>query len=129
MCMYMYLYIIIWHILFCSASDADFIRRSSEQELTQMFLYYDSLMEQKQELENKLDDSEDITLPSVYLSPRDRQILDWHFANLEFANASQLRTLSLRHWDQDDDFEFTGTHKTWIFIFLSIVFTTHTYSI
>lgn len=75
-----------------------------------MFLYYDSLLEQKQELENKLDDSEDITLPSVYLSPRDRQILDWHFANLEFANASQLRTLSLRHWDQDDDFEFTGTH-------------------
>ena len=47
---------------------------------------------------------------SVYLSPRDRQILDWHFANLEFANASPLHTLSLRHWDQDDDFEFTGAH-------------------
>lgn len=51
-----------------------------------------------------------MNLPGVYLSPRDRQILDWHFANLEFANASQLRTLSLRHWDQDDDFEFTGAH-------------------
>ena len=45
---------------------------------------------------------------SVYLSPRDRQILDWHFANLEFANAAPLDKLSLRHWDQDDDFEFTG---------------------
>ena len=67
-------------------------------------------MEQKQDLENKLDDADDINLPAVYLSPRDRQILDWHFANLEFANASQLRTLSLRHWDQDDDFEFTGAH-------------------
>lgn len=42
------------------------------------------------------------------MSPRDRQILDWHFANLEFANAAPLDKLSLRHWDQDDDFEFTG---------------------
>ena len=47
---------------------------------------------------------------SVYLSPRDRQILDWHFANLEFANAAPLDKLSLCHWDQDDDFEFTGLH-------------------
>lgn len=45
---------------------------------------------------------------AVYLSPRDRQILDWHFANLEFANAAPLSKLSLKHWDQDDDFEFTG---------------------
>ena len=44
----------------------------------------------------------------MYLSPRDRQILDWHFANLEFANAAPLDKLSLKHWDQDDDFEFTG---------------------
>jgi len=48
----------------------------------------------------------------VYLSPRDRQILDWHFANLEFANAAPLSNLSLKHWDQDDDFEFTGSHLT-----------------
>ena len=46
----------------------------------------------------------------VYLSTADRQILDWHFANLEFANASRLGDLSLKHWDQDDDFEFTGGH-------------------
>lgn len=48
----------------------------------------------------------------VYLSSKDRQILDWHFANLEFANATPLSTLSLKHWDQDDDFEFTGNHLT-----------------
>jgi len=48
----------------------------------------------------------------VYLSSRDRQILDWHFANLEFANATPLSTLSLKHWDQDDDFEFSGSHLT-----------------
>jgi len=48
----------------------------------------------------------------VYLSSKDRQILDWHFANLEFANATSLSNLSLKHWDQDDDFEFTGSHLT-----------------
>ncbi|XP_059613412.1 possible lysine-specific histone demethylase 1-like [Phlebotomus argentipes] len=48
----------------------------------------------------------------VYLSPEDRQILDWHMANLEFANATPLNNLSLKHWDQDDDFEFIGNHMT-----------------
>ena len=37
-------------------------------------------------------------------------MLDWHFANLEFANAAPLDKLSLGQWDQDDDFEFTGGH-------------------
>jgi lysine-specific histone demethylase 1 len=53
-----------------------------------------------------------MVISDVYLSSRDRQILDWHFANLEFANATPLSTLSLKHWDQDDDFEFTGSHLT-----------------
>ena len=48
----------------------------------------------------------------VYLSSRDRQIIDWHFANLEFANATPLTNLSLKHWDQDDGFAFTGSHLT-----------------
>ena len=73
-----------------SPSDVDFIERSTEQELIQLFQVYDSLMEQRQDLENKLDDAEDLDLPSIYLSPWDRQILDWHFANLEFANATRV---------------------------------------
>ena len=102
------IYKITWPL--SSASDVEFIKRSTEQELVQLFQYYDTLLEQRQDLENKVDDADDADIPAVYLSPRDRQILDWHFANLEFANASQLRLLSLRHWDQDDDFEFTGAH-------------------
>lgn len=54
----------------------------------------------------------------VYLSSRDRQILDWHFANLEFANATPLSLLSLKHWDQDDDFEFSGSHLTGMKLFI-----------
>ena len=53
----------------------------------------------------------------VYLNISDRQVLDWHFANLEFANATPLSKLSLKHWDQDDEFEFTGPHMTGINIF------------
>lgn len=37
--------------------------------------------------------------------------MDWHLANLEFANAAPLNTLSLKYWDQDDDFEFIGCHS------------------
>ena len=39
-----------------------------------------------------------------------RQLLDWHMANLEFANAAVLRTLSMRSWDQDDPYEIQGSH-------------------
>lgn len=46
----------------------------------------------------------------VYLSSRDRQILDWHFANLEFANATPLSTLSLKHWDQVGS-QYSAIHK------------------
>ena len=40
----------------------------------------------------------------------ERRVLDWHFANLEFANAAPLRALSLRTWDQDDPHEMQGAH-------------------
>ncbi|TPP56551.1 Lysine-specific histone demethylase 1A [Fasciola gigantica] len=46
----------------------------------------------------------------VYLTEAERRTLDWHLANLEFANATELRNLSLRHWDQDDVFELNGDH-------------------
>ena len=38
------------------------------------------------------------------------QTFDWHVANLEFANAARADDLSLRYWDQDDPYDFTGEH-------------------
>ncbi|XP_058118731.1 possible lysine-specific histone demethylase 1 [Anopheles ziemanni] len=64
------------------------------------------------EIEVKVKELENEQVSEVYLSSKDRQILDWHFANLEFANATPLNNLSLKHWDQDDDFEFIGSHTT-----------------
>lgn len=42
--------------------------------------------------------------------PAERQLFDWHFANLEYANAQLLTSLSLSDWDQDDIFEMGGDH-------------------
>lgn len=46
----------------------------------------------------------------IYMSTTDRRILDWHMANLEFANGTCLDNLSLRNWDQDDEFAMAGCH-------------------
>ncbi|XP_063534467.1 lysine-specific histone demethylase 1A [Cydia strobilella] len=99
-----------------AAGDASILQefnlRRLNREMKQLCNEYDSLVNQNQSIEDKLTQLETNPPSSVYLSVRDRQILDWHFANLEFANATPLGNLSLKHWDQDDDFEFTGNHLT-----------------
>jgi len=37
-------------------------------------------------------------------------LLQWHWANLEYGNGTQLCNLSNRWWDADDEFDFGGTH-------------------
>ncbi|EEH20791.1 hypothetical protein PABG_03022 [Paracoccidioides brasiliensis Pb03] len=44
------------------------------------------------------------------LTPRDMRLLNWHFANLEYANAANVGKLSLSGWDQDMGSEFEGEH-------------------
>lgn len=45
------------------------------------------------------------------LTPKDMRLLNWHFANLEYANATNVRNLSLSGWDQDIGNEFEGEHS------------------
>lgn len=40
----------------------------------------------------------------------ERMLLDWHLANLEYANAAPLADLSMAFWDQDDPYEMGGDH-------------------
>ena len=70
------------------------------------------MVEEEKTLTKRLHELDSQPPSDVYLSSRDRQIIDWHFANLEFANATPLTNLSLKHWDQDDGFAFTGSHLT-----------------
>lgn len=90
----------------------DFVLRTKRYELNKSLKEWDKLQQEQKEIEEKLTELESSPPSDVYLSARDRQILDWHFANLEFANATPLHNLSLKHWDQDDDFVFTGSHLT-----------------
>ncbi|XP_057672762.1 lysine-specific histone demethylase 1A isoform X1 [Diorhabda carinulata] len=92
--------------------EEQFAYASSVKDLKDLANKWDALSNQAKEIEKKLEELEKSKPSDVYLSSKDRQILDWHFANLEFANATPLSTLSLKHWDQDDDFEFTGNHLT-----------------
>ncbi|KAL8142489.1 hypothetical protein V2J09_015521 [Rumex salicifolius] len=43
-------------------------------------------------------------------SPQERMLLNWHLANLEYANATLLSNLSMAFWDQDDPYEMGGDH-------------------
>ncbi|KAF4348868.1 hypothetical protein G4B88_027481 [Cannabis sativa] len=45
------------------------------------------------------------------LSPLERRVMDWHFANLEYGCATLLKNVSLPHWNQDDVYGgFGGAH-------------------
>lgn len=44
------------------------------------------------------------------LRPKAMRLLNWHFANLEYANATNVGRLSLSGWDQDSGNEFDGEH-------------------
>ncbi|KAJ9669060.1 hypothetical protein H2201_000886 [Coniosporium apollinis] len=46
----------------------------------------------------------------IHLTPSDMRLLNWHHANLEYANAVNVNQLSLGGWDQDIGNEFEGEH-------------------
>ncbi|KAK8649175.1 hypothetical protein V6N13_129909 [Hibiscus sabdariffa] len=53
------------------------------------------------------------TFRNVYKVAEDsheRMLLNWHLANLEYANASLMENLSIAYWDQDDPYEMGGDH-------------------
>ncbi|XP_010271456.1 PREDICTED: lysine-specific histone demethylase 1 homolog 3-like [Nelumbo nucifera] len=54
---------------------------------------------------NRTNSEEDI------LSPLERRVMNWHFANLEYGCAALLKAVSLPYWNQDDVYGgFGGAH-------------------
>ncbi|KAF5455688.1 hypothetical protein F2P56_025238 [Juglans regia] len=47
---------------------------------------------------------------NVAENPQECMLLNWHLANLEYANASLMSNLSMAYWDQDDPYEMGGDH-------------------
>uniref|UniRef100_A0A915BRG7 SWIRM domain-containing protein n=1 Tax=Parascaris univalens TaxID=6257 RepID=A0A915BRG7_PARUN len=48
--------------------------------------------------------------PPVFMNELDRSLINFHFANLEYANGTSLFNSSMKDWNQDDDYEFEGPH-------------------
>lgn len=47
----------------------------------------------------------------IDIGPQDMRLLNWHHANLEYANAAPVSSLSLSGHDQDTGNEFEGAHS------------------
>nr|POE49524.1 lysine-specific histone demethylase 1a [Quercus suber] len=47
----------------------------------------------------------------IDIAPQDMRLLNWHHANLEYANAAPVSSLSLSGHDQDTGNEFEGAHS------------------
>lgn len=96
----------------------EFKVRDTSRDWSLAYKELENLQATKETLESNLKELELNPPSDVYLSSSDRQILDWHFANLEFANATPLQNLSLKHWDQDDDYELVFLKKKKSFFFV-----------
>lgn len=60
---------------------------------------------------DKLNLSDNSSMEQQSLSPLERRVMDWHFANLEYGCAAELSRVSLPYWNQDDTYGgFGGAH-------------------
>ncbi|KAL5569394.1 hypothetical protein UlMin_025969 [Ulmus minor] len=82
---------------------------------------FNNLLDQASRLRQLMGDvSVDVSLgaalesfPEVYsdaVNSEETNLFNWHFANLEYANAGLLSKLSLAFWDQDDPYDMGGDH-------------------
>ena len=46
----------------------------------------------------------------VYMNAHDKTIVNFHKANLEYANGCPLHKISLEYWDADDEWDLDGAH-------------------
>ena len=88
----------------------EFQFRSAVYNVDDLTKQYHSTMQEITILQEKFENLKNDVPVDTYLTTEDRQVLDWHAANLEFANNTPLNTLSLSSWDQDDVNEFPGEH-------------------
>ncbi|VDL75271.1 unnamed protein product [Nippostrongylus brasiliensis] len=90
--------------------EQDILRRCYKRDLGEAIKRYDAARERFRNLESTLRNLKKQEPSEVYMNQRDRRLLDFHFANLEFVSGGTLDKLSLQHFDQDDEFQFTGSH-------------------
>ncbi|GMR53323.1 hypothetical protein PMAYCL1PPCAC_23518, partial [Pristionchus mayeri] len=99
---------------FNSKNEKDVLRRCYKRDLMNAFKKFDGMEARRRNVDSFLTNLKRIEpkLSEVFMNSYDRRVLDFHLANLEYANGTRLRNLSLRHWDQDDENEIAGSHMT-----------------
>lgn len=89
-------------------NETQFNYRLAQSKMLQVADRLKDVNEKIGQLETKTKDMVKEKPPMEYLDAGGRSIIAWHEANLEFANANHLNCLSLKHWDQDDEYELHG---------------------
>lgn len=79
-------------------------------ELAEKIKMYEELKGHRDTMEAQLKVEEQNPPPRLYMNHFERRLMDWHIANLEYANATSINDLSMKNWDQDDAYEFPGDH-------------------
>ncbi|KAL3091816.1 hypothetical protein niasHS_004532 [Heterodera schachtii] len=67
---------------------------------------------ERDNIDKALKELEQMEPSEVYMNNTDKRILDFHLANLEYAIGAPLDKVSMKDWDQDDPYEFAGSHMT-----------------
>jgi len=96
-----------------------FNRRCLARDLEIAIKEYKILIEQEEEIHNKISDLTKSPPSDTYLSLGDRRLLDWHFAELEYALGCPINKLSIYY--EDDEEIFDGSHWMLVHGFNTIV--------
>ncbi|KAJ1374123.1 hypothetical protein KIN20_036730 [Parelaphostrongylus tenuis] len=90
--------------------EADILRRCYKRDLGEAIRLYDAARERLRNLDTTLRNLKKQEPSEVYMNQRDRRLLDFHFANLEYVTGGTLDKLSLHYFDQEDEFQLAGSH-------------------
>lgn len=96
-----------------------FNRRSLARDLDIAIKEYDLLIDQEKEINFKIDELNKNPPSDTYLSLGDRRLLDWHFAELEYALGCPINKLGIFY--EDDEEIFDGSHWMLVHGFNTIV--------
>lgn len=96
-----------------------FQRRSVARDLDIALKEYKLLIQQEQEILSKISYMTEAPPSDTYLSLSDRHLLDWHFAELEYALGCPINKLGMYY--EDDEAIFDGSHWMLVHGFNTIV--------
>lgn len=89
-----------------------FNRRCLARDLDITLKEYKLLIDKEEEIQNKISELTKSPPSDTYLSLGDRRLLDWHFAELEYALGCPISKLGIYY--EDDEEIFDGSH--WMFV-------------